>query len=317
MKRLAVVVLAGLAASQAFGGAFQSAQVSESARWVVHADLDLLKQTQVGGFLMDQLNTGDMADKVAAMAAILQFDPRKDLNSITLYGKSKTPDDGIVLFAGKFNVNQLVTLLKANDTYQASQYGNHAVHSWVDDKKPAQDRKYAAAHSGKILITKGLPMLQEALDVLDGKHASIDAAETFGGDLPVRDPFFMAGSEIPGLGGQAEAQILNQTKSGRVAMGEKDGVMTVSLSMVATNDAVAGQMHSIAQGLVAMGLMRQDKDPRLAELLQSTKLSLDGAQVKLDMVCPSEKVIAMLRQAFAKRVGKGGEAGAATATPAP
>ncbi len=296
MKKLAVMMVAGLAAIQVFGGVFQSKQVSDSARWVVHADLDLLKQTQVGGFVMEQLNSGAMSDKVAAMAAILQFDPRKDLNAVTLYGKSKNPDEGIALFTGKFNENQLVTLLKANESYQATLHGGTSIHSWIDAKKPGQGRQYAAAHSGKILIGKGLPMLQEALDVLDGKHASINPAETFGSDLPVRDPFFVAGSDIPGMGGQGDAQILNQTKSGRMALGEKDGMMNLAVSLVAADETVASQLHSIAQGLLAMGQMRQEKDPRLAELLKTVTISLEGTQVKLDMACPSEQIIAMLQQ---------------------
>ena len=173
MRRIAWIAVAGLAAAQLWGAGFNSKQVAESATWVVHADLESLRQTQLGGFLMSKLTTGDAANKLAAFAAVFGFDPRQDLNTVTLYGKSKDPTHSVVLAGGKFNESQLVTLLKANGTYQSLTFGRYTLHSWIDADKAAEGRKYGAFHpSGVILASRGQEALQEALEVLDGSRGA-------------------------------------------------------------------------------------------------------------------------------------------------
>ena len=78
MKSMTISVLAVLLAGQCWGGTFRSTQVSSGATWVVHADLEQLRQTQLGAFVTNELSAGPLADKLAAFAAVFGFDPRKD-----------------------------------------------------------------------------------------------------------------------------------------------------------------------------------------------------------------------------------------------
>lgn len=300
MKKLAIMVAAGLVAGQVFAAAFQNKDVSDSAQWVVHADLELLKQTQVGAYLITQLNTGDVSNKMAAMAAVLRFDPRKDLASVTLYGKSKIPEEGVALFSGAFDVNQLVTLLKANKSYEAAAHRGHAIHSWIDDQKPGQKRQFGCAFSpGRILISQGLPILKEALDVLDGAHAALDADKTFGMALPA-EPFFMAGSNLPGFGGGANAQLFSQAQSGRLALGEKGGNLTLAVAVTALDAETAAKLKSVADGLLALAQLRQDQEPALAALLQTARVTLDGTRLQLSLSCPADRAISIIREKMDK-----------------
>lgn len=315
MKKLAILVAAGLTVAQAFGAGFQSKVVSDSAKWVVHADMDLIKQTELGGLLMNQLKTGQIANQLAAMTAMLRFDPLKDLADVTLYGQSKNPAEAVAVFSGTFNEEHLATLLKANPSYEASTHGRYTIHSWMDDGKPAEPRQFGCVSaSGKLLISQGLPMVQEALDVLDGKHAALDAVKTFGADLPVKEPFFMAGSDLPGLGGQPQAQMLSQAKSGRIAMAEKEGQLTLSVALITTDEAAAQKLKDVAQGLLAIGQLNQDQDPKLAALLQAMHVTLEGAKVQLDLSYPSAQIFAMIQEKMFK---KAAPAPAKTPAPAP
>ncbi len=297
MKKLVILLAAGLTVTQAFGAGFENKSVSDSAKWVVHADLDLIKQTQMGGLILNQLNTGDIANKLAAMTAVLRFDPLKDLADVTLYGQSKNPAEAVAVFGGAFNEPHLTTLLKANASYEPVAYGQYTIHSWIDEGKSAQARKYGCIHSsGKLLISQGLPMLKEALDVLDGTHPALDAVTAFGAALPVQEPFFMAGSDLPGLGGQPQAQMLSQAKSGRIAMGEKDGRLTLSIALITVDEPAAQKLRDVAQGLLAIGQMNQDQEPKLAALLQAVHVACDGAKVQLDISYPSAQVFALIQE---------------------
>jgi hypothetical protein len=248
----------------------------------------------VGSFLVSQLQTGDNANKIEALAAILQFDPRKDITGVTLYGKDRDPRQAVAIFNGTFNVAQLVTLLKANSTYQALDHGTTPIHSWIDEKKPGE-RTYGCAHSGKILISQGLPMLKEAVDVLGGSHATLDLTKGFG-ELPVQEPFFVACTDLPGLGGKAEAQVLSQAKAGRAALGEKADQVVLSVMLTAADAETAIRLQQIAQGLLAMGQMNQEKEPEVAAVLQSAHVTTEGAQVKLAASYPSDKIVALLQE---------------------
>jgi hypothetical protein len=302
VKKLAIMMAAGLMVTQVFGAAFQSKVVSESAKWVVHADVDLIKQTELGGLMLNQLKTGQTATKLAALTAVLRFDPLTDLADITLYGKSKTPAEAVALFGGTFDEQHLTTLLKANASYEASLHGKHTIHSWIDEAKPRQGRQYGCIpSSGKLLISQGLPMLQEALNVLDGTLPSLDVMKTFGAALPVKDPFFVAGSDLPGLGGQPQAQMLSQAKSGRIAMGEKDGQMTLSIALITTDEAAAQKLRDVAQGLLAIGQMNQDQDPKLTALLQAIRITLEGGKVQLDASYPSAQLFSMIQDKMNKK----------------
>lgn len=298
MKKLAILAVAGLMAGQVWAGAFQAKTVSDSARWVLHADLDQMKETQLGTFVTDKLEAGEAGNKMAALAAILQFDPRKDLKGVTLYGKSRDPLEAVALFEGTFNVPQLVTLLKANPSYETVSHGSIPIHSWIDEKKP-DVRMYGCALSGKVLISQGLPMMREALDVLGGTHAGLDATKVFG-ELPVQEPFFMAGTDLPALGGQAEAQMLSQAKTARVALGEKAGQATLTVLLTTVDPETAVKLQQVAQGLLAMGQMSQEKEPGLVALMQATQVTVNGPSVQMTTSMASEKLVALIQEKMDK-----------------
>ena len=303
MKRALVSVLAVLTAGQVWAAGFQSKQVSSSATWVVHADVEKLRQTQVGGFILGKLNEGEAANKLAAFAAVFGFDPRKDLNTVTLYGKSKDPAQSVVLAGGTFNGDQLVTLLKANNTYESQAYGTYTIHSWIDEKKPNEGRQYGCLHpGGTILISHGADMLKEALDVLDGKQAGLDTAKVFGGALLADAPFFMAGANISQVGDvRPDAAVLKQAAGGQMALAEKDGSVVLAVAVTANSLEAATNMQSVAQGMVAMAQLGQEKNPELARIAQATRISRDGNTVRLDLTYPVNETIALLEAGMAKR----------------
>ena len=315
MKKLAVIVAMGLVTGQVMAASFQPKVVSDSAKWVLHADLDLLKKTQVGAFVVSQLSAGEAGNKLAALSAVLQFDPRKDLSGITLYGSAKDPQQAVAIFDGTFNTAQLVTLLKANSTYEAVTNGSDTIHSWIDDKKPGA-RMYGCSHSGKILISQGLPMIKESLAVLSGKHPSIETAKTFV-DLPVTEPFFMASSDLSALGGQSDAQMFSQAKAGRLALGEKAGQVVLSVALSTADAETAARLQQVAQGLLAMGQMNQQQEPALAALLQAAQVTVEGSQVRMNVSYAADKVVAVLQEKVKKPTPKQAVAAPAPAPAAP
>jgi len=290
------------------GGAapFQSAQVSDTARWVVHADVEGLKATQIGAYVWGKLNEGDAAAKLGAVTAMLGFDPRKDVSTVTLYGKSKDPAQSVALVTGTFQQDHLVALLKGNDTYEALTHGTYTVHSWIDDKKPADGRQYGCFHgANRVLMSRGLDMLKEALDVLDGKHAALKDGRAFGAVLPVQAPFFMAGADMDDASAlNPNAQVLKQAQSGQMALAEQAGTLSLSVQLLSRDASAASNIQAVAQGMVAMAQLNAQQNQDLAQIAQAVKLTLDGTTVRLDFAYPSQKLITMAEDALAKQAAR-------------
>jgi hypothetical protein len=303
MKRMWLSVAIAVMAVQGWAAPFSGKQVSTAATWVVHADLEQLRQTQMGTFLVTQMGQGQAADKIAAFSAVFGFDPRKDLKTITLYGKSKDQAQSVVLAGGTFNETQLVTLLKANDSYQTYTFGSHVLHSWIDDKKPAEGRQYGAFHPlGLVAISHGRDMLQEALSVLDGSQPSLDIAKAFGTGVPTQAPFFMAGANVAGMGdANPNAAMLKQADAGQLAFDEKGSNLVINV-IVATKDAqAASNMQAAAQGMIAIAQLGQERNPGMAELAQAAHVTMEGKTVHLDVTYPVVKALAMIEQGMARK----------------
>ena len=286
MKRVIGSLVLGLVASQAWAAGFQSRQVSAGATWVVHADLERLRQTQLGAYLTNKLSAGPAADKLAAFQAVFSFDPRKDLNTLTLYGKSQDPAQSVALLGGRFNETQLVTLVKANDSYQSQAFGQHTIHSWIDDKKPNEGRQYGCFHpSGFLVISHGQEMIQEAVEVLDHTRGSLDAAKVFGSESLMQAPLFIAGANLDAFGDLSpNAAILKQASSGQLALGENNGLLVVNLLLTAKDATAATNMQQVAQGLLAIAQLGQQKNPQLADFAQAAQIKQTGNTVRVDVL---------------------------------
>jgi len=301
----------GVVALQGWAAPFSGSQVSAAATWVVHVDFEHLRQTQMGTFFADQLSQGKAADQIAAFSAIFRFDPRKDVKAVTVYGRSEGQTQSVMLASGTFNESNLVTLLKANNSYQSSLFGTHIIHSWIDDKKPAEGRQYGSFHSsGVIAISHGLEMLQEALSVLDGGKPSMDVAKVFGPGALTQSPFFMAGANVSGWGGvNPIAAALRQTESGQLALDEKGSNLVLNVTLATRDAQTASNLQGAVQGLIAVAQLGMDRNLEMAGLAQAAHVAMGGKTVHLDITYPVAKAIAMVEQMMARKAEQEAQSG--------
>jgi len=308
MKRTAIglaAAVAAMAATQGLAAPFQGSQVSDTARWVVHANVEGLKATQIGEFMWGKLSEGDAANKFGAFSAMLGFDPRKDVTTVTVYGKSKDSAQCVALITGTFNQEHLVTLLKGNNTYEALSHGTYPIHSWIDEQKPADGRQYGAFHgANQVLISRGLDTLKEALDVLDGRHAALKDGQAFGAALPVKAPFFIAGADMADASALPNAQVLKQAQSGQMALAENAGTLSLSVQILSRDATSASNIQAVAQGMIAMAQLNAQQNADLAQMAQAVKIALEGTTVRLDFAYPSQKLITMAEDAMARQAAR-------------
>ncbi len=296
IRRLCIVAVFGLSAFAVCAGPLQEASVTASARWVMHADMDALRQSEIGRFIMGRLNEGPAANKMAAFTALFGFDPLKDVAEITVYGTSQHPESAVMLVRGRLNENHLAALIKANDTYQAETYGQRTIHSWVDAHRAEEGRKYGCFHSPeRLVIGRDLSLLKAALDVLDGKGASLNATSAFGGPVPADALLFIGATDLASLTpARPEAAAMAQAQDMVMSLTEQGGLFSASVGMRMQTAEAASNVQAVAQGMVSFAKLNQQANPLGAKLVDSFRSVVNGTSVRMDVAMPTADMLPML-----------------------
>lgn len=300
------LVSAGLTAS---GAPLKRADVAADPAWVAHVDCDGLRPTAIGQHLQTELNKPEAQEKLAAFQSLFSFDLRTQLHGLTLYGASIAPQDGVLLVYADFDADRLVTLANSAKDAQNSAYKKHVIYNWIDDKRKARDgvqpRVFAAIAGRRVIFGQREDKVARALDVLDGAAPNLAAAAAFPQlGAPGDTSFIEAAARKVELADNApHAAILRLSKQVRLQLGEVQGRVSATLTLDANDPEVAGNISSIAQGLVSL-LKLQKERPESVKVAEALTLKQDGSSVTVSLSLPSQDVVDMMKADAARKAAK-------------
>lgn len=279
--------------------------VSGQAAWMVHLDCDGLRPTTVGKYVLSELEKPEAQSKLEGFQTMFGFDPRTQLHGLTLYGTGSTPREGVLVVYADADPDRLVTLAKSAKDAEDSKYKEHTIYSWLDEKKHGSHRVYAALDKGRVIFGQNSASVGKALDVLDEITPSLDASKEFP-ELGARgDKNFLEAAvrhlDLPES--HPNAAILRLSKLLRLQLGETDGRVQGTLTMEANDDEVAGNIASIAQGLVALMKLQKDK-PEAVKVGEAISLKQNGDRVTLSLSVPGEQAVALMKADAARKAAK-------------
>ena len=295
------IVLLALSLGSVFAAGLDPREISADARWVAHLDVEALRQTELGRHIQDKMTTDVAARKFEAFKATFNFDPRQDLESLTLYGMGTEKKDGVLLLHGRFDTDQLVTLIRGNKHYSSSVHGTQTIHSWIDKKRAGKRTYGCVARSNQVVIGDNEALVKHAVDVLRWDAKSMAGSMALPGLADAAASTFFIGSVdmqgMPDVG--AKAAVLRRSEALSLSLSESAGRFGCLLRMVAKDADAATAMHAIAQGLIGLTALNADQDPELVKLAQ--QLSLDGNQVLVRMDYPVADIVQIMQAFKAKR----------------
>ena len=319
MKRAIGLWMGGmvLAAVTVQASPLQAERVGAGARWVAHVDVDKLKTTQCGRYLLDQLDKDEPNRKLLAFQAMFNFDPRKDVSAVTFYGIDNRPENTVTLVRGTFDTQRLETLVRAGDEYEETKHGNHVVHSWID-RKHGERRMFASIMGDGTVVLAGEKAVQTALDVLDGL-APKAAAGTFPGLTPDRQTaIFIASADLAGVTNvNPRAAILSQASTAYLALTESGDQFQADIGLGAKTVEAATQIESVARGMIALAMLGQEDRPELAKMAGATTIVRTGLKVDVALHYPAADLIAGLRQMAQQAPKEGARRGHGQRQPEP
>ena len=299
----------------AHSGPLRRADLPAEPIFVLHLDVDALRPTAVGQYLLGEMDKPEVQAKLSALQTVFNFDPRKQLHGLTLFGTGKAPEDGVLLAYGEFEPERLITLAKGAKDYQSISYKDHTIHSWINEHKIGSNgsnpRVYAAFQGEQmVILAQKEARISEALDVLDHKARNLADSGTFPGlGGPGSKVFLQAAArklDIPDYA--PNAALLRMAKTARLEVGEAQGQLRATLSLEAGDEEVSKQMLSVGQGLVALLKLQQD-NPEATKLADGLSLRQDGTNVAATLAMPTPQAVELLKAGAAKQAAKKANAG--------
>jgi len=240
-------------------------------------------------------------EKVDATLQVLKsltgVDLLKDLDRASIWCRIDDNDSVVLLFQGRFNQDTLITLLKVNPKYQATQRSGLTMHEWFDEKEKRM--KYGAfLQEGSVVICNQPQGLDAAI------QAHSDASKGFLGTpkakhLPSNSDslaawvmIFRPERVLPN--GKFKDTLQAESVLGAFVL--KPETVTVSLN-VKTRTPEAGQgWLDMAKGLIALGRLQQD-NAQLCNLAKGAQASLasGGKGVTLEIPMTEQDILGLLK----------------------
>lgn len=319
MKYLMLTVLAGgvCCGGTAWAGGLDPKTVQADSKFVMHLDGEKLWASDFGKKLKAEIVASPGKTKIDAMNLILGINLLEDIKGLTIYAYDleSAKDHAVIVCQGKFDQERIVTLLRAGDGYSSAAQGQFTVHHWIDKdagSDPARNQRWGTfARSDLIMVSSNESVLKNALDVMDGKKASMAAGAKLGGyDLAKEKGILIAAaaSTSKALQQNADAAMFQNIEGFCVALKEEtptdktaaDQTAKIKLGvrMKANSPEAAQQLEQILKGFQAMGMLQAQKKPELAAVAQALQIASDPAtsEVKGEFSYGTEALFKMVKQ---------------------
>ena len=307
---LAVLMLSLLAVFGVIADPLKKEQIPAGVKWLLHLDVENGLQSQIGGFLGDELGKRLVSPLAELKTAYdIQLDWRQ-FQSFTAFGfdfDQRADVSGVMMVRSRQDMPAMLDRLLAKFEESGGKGRGVLTKTKEDGTALYVLRKEVFGATGKggvLVLSKSKAKLKEALDVLDGKGSNMAASTTFSAFPQAPASFFFLAladgfNSVQGL--PPQARILKSSTGGQLVVGEKTGRVFLQLALSARDGEAAAQIQQVFQGLLALATLNQDNNKELARLAQSVKVSTNDTVVNVNIELPVTNVIAQVEGELKKR----------------
>ena len=299
---LALAVVLGVAAA-AQATPVDVKQVPADAKWLAHVDVDAIRASTVAQKMFQHCmamhkEAGQHFDKVRAELGI---DLRTDLHGLTFYGKQLGQHKGVLIVNVKIDQQLLLKKVATASDHKTTKYGAYDLHSWTA-KGPHHTRAVVGAiyKSERLVFASDIEELKAALDVLDGKAASLSSSSPLAGRLHAGTTFLFRATGLAEAKLPCKCPLAKQIESVRISMGEDNGQSFFRAKAIMANTEVVGQVKAIIDGGKALGDLHTSNDPQARKLVDALQVKIDDKTVRVQWNAPANDVWEVLHK-HAKR----------------
>jgi len=305
--RLAVFPIAAVmgAAGSAWAGQLETAWIPEDPSFVVHIDVEQLRETRLGQILLeDEFELGITQARGEVMSEI-GVDPATELNGVTVYAIGPDIEAATVLLHTTDKIDALIEALGERedelDGYGAFTKRGRTIHSWdKDGEEPVYAHVMPLDEDRLVVVSQKLERVMSAVDVIEGEERNFADARSPGLALkPDRDALlyaeFGALAEIPGL--DPASEILQHSQAIQAQLREVGEHLRFDFLVDAGSEERAGDISDVLTGTIALGRLIASDDPDLAFLKDLTRgltVKAKGTRIAASLKCKIEALLAII-----------------------
>ena len=320
MKALSSLLILSLTLSvPAWAGPLQKNRIAGDAKWLLHVDLDNLRQTQLGEFLLTKF----LSEHADGVKTGFHIDPKtvlEKVRSLTAYGSSydvQRDPQGVLIIDTDRETQKILEGIVAAQLLQNPD-------GPLQQVKNAPFTLYSLNHElfvspqpdGMVIAGKSQEQIERARKVLSGETGNLNSSKAFSGFAQAPDNFFFLGiaEAFNSLGGlPPQARILQMAQSARLVLGEKADKVFLNLVLQGRDSDVNRQIQQVIEGMIALVSLGQKDNKDLFDLAQGTKVVSDAKTVTVGIDYPVTNIMARLRESDQPRRSKKKKTAAAPA----
>ncbi len=301
---LAATLLSGPAV---FATPFDTTQVAEDTKWLAHLDMDRLKSSTLGQFLIESIKSA-MPKQEGAAISLNQDAVIAELHSITAYGLS----------FDETAQNQSVLILKTGPKAQSIIDGYLAsIEASPEAQSPFKmltgksfptyliggEVHMAFPRKDLIVISKDFAQVERSMNVIEGRAPRISKKSPLLAPSSAQGFFFVASAngldnlkDIP-----PQARILQKATGLQLALGEAGNKVITRLSLTTADAESSNQLRRIIDGMIALVSLAQVENESLNRLTQSITVEDTETNVTLNLSYPVDDIKKLLVAAMAPK----------------
>lgn len=292
-----------LAVAPASGGPLHKNEVSPTANWVAHADVEAFRNSGLGKLILAELQAQGAEEKLQGFANVFSFHPLKDVRDVTLYGKGKDRSNAVVIIDAQFDPERLLSVVRWNAQYQEIPYQGVTLHQWLNEEKKGDQTvtqmMYGYLHEGRlIVVSPGLDALKQAVDTL--KPSAAGTASPVLGQLPESGNSVFLQAVATGVGemvGQdPKAALLKQTDLLTLAAGENAENISIDLRLRGESVEVADNTVKMLEGILAAVALAGQEQPKLSELAKGVSVSRTDKTAQVRFEARAQAIVEFIKQ---------------------
>lgn len=248
----AVAFLGTLAAGPAKAGPLDLGTVPADSKWVVHIDMDAVRDSASWPVVYERLKRLPNFDaQIAQLEQLFSARFPEDLHGITVLGSGFDEVDNLVQVDANVDRKGVENLLSLNPAFNSSPHGSYAVLSWEDKGKTMYGAFVSDQH---ILVGQNRDRVEGALDVMDKKADALKSTSVLAQGAKPGLLVYVAGDELAKLkqAGRSTSPILSQMQSAWATLSEIKQDVLVQIKVQADTAESAQRMRKSVEGIVAM-----------------------------------------------------------------
>ena len=280
-------------------------QVADDANWLMHMDFDSARASQIGSFIMDEIESkSEAVERMAEVKASYGVDP-KGFSGLTMFGTGEHKK-GTAIMSGGLDPEKMTAFARKNDTFETIISGRNEIHSLNQDSR--HPMAFATLKNGVIVGGPDADYVRQGIKLAKGRGASRGPIALLG-DLRqiVEDPGFIAYVDVAKASAHHDLDrhgmgMAKKVKSMGMVIGEVDGLLKMVAIVVVEDEETATQMEGMANGMMAMAALGKDSKHRLANLLKSQSVTRAGNVLTLQVGLAIDVIEDHIEKEMRKRI---------------